>query len=242
MFLLPESIIEVKKTKRRGRGVFALKPIEGGRVIGDYLGKVIGPKEEEKYDKMNGFYLLDYTGDSSIAPDLESSGPHLLNHSCSPNCESFQYHGHTLFFASRKIFPGEELTINYYVFPDPEEKFNFQCLCKSPVCRGTMFCSEKKFDQYNDFIEKTDKDYNNIMEVEIGEYLPPLKKYPKFIKDYPVFDIFGNQNVASLLCEESKLPPKKELRKRIRQSGRCLNFKKLNISVFGLMDGHVIIK
>src|SRR3990170_2989014 len=58
MFLIPESYWEIKKTKNKGRGAFARKPIEQGTLIGDYVGKLVHLKNFEKKDELTISYLL----------------------------------------------------------------------------------------------------------------------------------------------------------------------------------------
>src|SRR5579871_5079449 len=117
MFLLSPDYWEIKKTKNKGKGVFAKKNIIAGTIIGDYLGKIIRKDDEEKYEDKYGFYAMYYHGRATIFPEVKQPGIHLINHSCMPNCYMYTYQGHTLYFALRRIFAGEELTVSYLVSP-----------------------------------------------------------------------------------------------------------------------------
>ena len=108
MFLIPEDHWEVRCTKEKGKGIFAKKEIKAGTIIGDYLGKIIKTAEYDLDKDKKGLFLMYFTDRASIYPDLKKPGIHLLNHSCSPNCWIYTFKGHTLFFALRKIEPGEE--------------------------------------------------------------------------------------------------------------------------------------
>jgi SET domain-containing protein len=111
MILLPSKYWEIKDTKNKGRGLFAKMDIPKGLIIGDYLGKVIHPKDAV-VDEEN-FYLMYYHDTAAIVPDLAKDGVHLLNHACIPNSFLYTYKGHTLAFTLKKILKGEELTIPY---------------------------------------------------------------------------------------------------------------------------------
>ena len=75
-----------------------------------------------------------------------------INHSCDPNVQSFNltgqvdsnvYHAIGL-FASRKIMPGEELSIDYqWDKIDLTIKEDVPCLCNSIKCRGYLMRSKK---------------------------------------------------------------------------------------------------
>jgi len=56
MFLLPDSYIEIKKTGKKGRGVFAKKDVRAGTIIGDFLGKIVNDEEADKLEKKYGLY------------------------------------------------------------------------------------------------------------------------------------------------------------------------------------------
>src|ERR1035437_4421969 len=118
MILLANDYWEIRKTIKKGRGIFTKKDIPKGAIIGDYIGKVIHPRDAV-VDEEN-FYLMYYHDYAVIAPDLEKPGIHLLNHSCVPNVWLSIYQGHTLAFALDKIPKGEELTIPYLLSPKDE--------------------------------------------------------------------------------------------------------------------------
>jgi uncharacterized protein len=243
MFLIPDSYYKIKIIKNKGRGVFAAKDIPAGTVIGDYLGKVIEEKDEKAFEKKYGLYLFTYTDDSFIAPDLTKKDIYLLNHSCSSNCETFPFKGHILFFALRKIFAGEEITINYGMCsPKMEDTNQYPCYCGSPVCHGTMHISEEKSDSWANFEKKQLGKFFNKREVDFGEMLPPLEKYPDKIEDYGVYDIFGNDNKTPIKKQDKSIPELKKVRSLIRESGRNIIYVKLNMAIMGVMSGLIVVK
>jgi len=153
MFLIKDDFWQVKRTKEKGLGIFAKKGIEAGTIIGDYLGKVI---ETARYDFNNdkdGLYLMYYTDEASIYPNLKKPGIHLLNHSCAPNCWIYTYQYHTLFFALRNIKPTEELTISYLLSPKGKScnPCKHICKCNSKFCTGTMHLSKDKYKKWQKF-------------------------------------------------------------------------------------------
>lgn len=221
-----------------------MKKIEAGTVLGDYLGKLIRPSEEDAYERKYGLYGYYYNDKATIYPDVKAVGMQLVNHSCMPNCAFFPYHGHSLYYAIRTIFPGEELTIQYFLNAVKEGEDDYYiCHCKSPFCRGTMCNHNSSKDQeVLKFIKSRQGKYLNIMEVPFGYDLPRLKKYPEKIGDYSIYDLFGNWQQVPLICFDKIIPTVKELRQRIRASGRILRFKKLKMDVWGIADNLIIAK
>ena len=187
---------------------------------------------------------MEYTKNSFIFPDKKKSGPHLFNHSCSPNCETHSYKGHCLFLALRRIFKGEELTIDYSMAPPEKGGNTHPCFCESHFCRGTMHASEEKTKKIDTgAFSREEKIFNkNIMEVSFSEDLPPLKKYPGIIKVRTIYNLYGNFHKKPLNCGDENFPKTKEMRAKIRESGRILKFNKLNFTVWGLADGMIIGK
>lgn len=240
MFLIDKSYYLVKKTKHKGRGVFAAKDIEAGVIIGDYLGKIIDDSKLNYYENKYGFYSMSYVADVSIFPDLKKPGIYLVNHSCTPNCEGLSHKNHMLYFSLRKIFKGEELTVNYAFAPEDDFDSVDICKCGSPACKATIYCTEEKMDKWNDFVLAYDKKHGSSPRVRRGENLPPLKKYPAKIPDYQIFNVFGNIEKKPLMCPDKKLPSKTILRLLIRNSGRCLNFVKINLCIYGIMDDMIV--
>ena len=61
-----------------------------------------------------------------------------INHSCDPNCESYEVHGRVFIRATRNINQGEELAYDYSLYDgDPED--SAPCFCGAKKCRGTMY-------------------------------------------------------------------------------------------------------
>lgn len=188
MFLLTEDYWQVRKTKEKGNGVFTKKEISAGTLISDYLGTVIKTAEYDLDKDKNGLYIMYLSDQASIYPDLKKPGPHLINHSCAPNCWIYIYHGHTLFFALRNIKPGEELTISYLLSPNSGscKPCTHACLCDSKLCAGTMHLSEDKYKIWQKFQNKEKKN-TKISKVVFGKNLPKFKSYPKIFPGDPIY-------------------------------------------------------
>lgn len=180
MFLLAPGFWQIKKTKKCGLGVFAKKEIGAGTVIGDYLGKVIKTKEYDPASDKKGLFLMYFTDQACIYPNLKKPGIHLLNHSCTPNCWIYIYRGHTLFFALRKIFPGEELTISYLLSPKDKtcNPCTHKCKCTSKFCTGTMHLTHVKYEKWQKFQNKQKRETKTSQYI-FGKNLPKLTSYPK---------------------------------------------------------------
>lgn len=243
MFLLDESFWEIKDTEKKGRGVFAKKDIPAGTIIGDYLGKVIRAKDEEKYEKGEDFYLMFYHYQATIYPNPKKPGIHIINHSCSPNTWMYTYRGHTLYFSIRHIFSGEELSVSYLLSPQDEncDPCTHLCHCESPICTLTMHLSQKRCDEWNTFEEKQ-KIQTKREPIHYGKQLPTLSSYPENIPDNDYYTLFGSLHKDAHVLQDTTLPKKKELRNIIRTTGRTLLFPHLNLHVLGIHEDLVISK
>lgn len=240
MFLLPQDYWEIKKTKKKGRGIFAKKDINAGTVIGDYIGKVIKTAEEDTYEE-DGLYLMYYHDYASLyPPDINAAGVHLINHDCAPNTWMYTYQGHTLFFAIRHIFAGEEITVSYLLSPDEAcDPCTHQCHCENIICTQTMHLSKERYDKWNEVNEEQTAKTKR-KRIRYGKELPQLDAYPQTIPDHPVYTLLGSSKKPSLSRDDEKLPSISEIRKIIRETGRTLAFPKLGLTVFGV-DNNVII-
>ena len=187
MFLISAGSWQIKKTKEKGLGIFAKKEITAGTVIGDYLGKVLETAKYDLDDDKKGLFLMYFSDEASIYPNLKKPGVHLLNHSCSPNCWIYIHQGHTLFFALRKIRPGEELTISYLLCPKADcNPCTHVCKCGSKLCTGTMHLPEDKYKKWQKF-QNQEKGETKIPKVALGRNLPKLASYPSVIPDNPIY-------------------------------------------------------
>lgn len=241
MFLLSDDYLEIKKTKQKGQGVFSKKDIAAGTVIGDYIGKVLRTAEDDTLETDKGLYLMYYHDYASIYPvDIQAPGIHLLNHSCAPNCWMYTYKGHTLFFALRQIFAGEELTISYLLSPDDAcMPCKHLCKCESILCSKTMHPPQDKFDKWSKFANQQAKETKRAR-IRYGQPLPMLPSYPKIISDHPIYTLTGTLEKPSHILEGSKLPSQKKLRELIRITGRTLAFPKLQTRIIGIQNDTII--
>lgn len=247
MFLIPKDYYQIKKTKKKGTGVFARKHIPAGTIIGDYIGRIVSDKEAEKLEEKfnNACYSFEYVKENtSIFPvDIKAPGVHLINHSCGANCDVYDLEGHNIYFAVRHIFPGEELSFDYGFDPESYSIVD-PCFCDSPFCRGTMFARQDK-----PFIDKKMKTVKKKKEkkedikfpvTKVGNILPLLEKYPKEIKDEERFPIYANLEVPALIMPNKELPSLKFMRKTIRLTGRRLKFPRLKVTVLAVVGDHCL--
>ena len=66
-----------------------------------------------------------------------------INHSCQPNCETYEdSKGRILIRARRGILPKEELTYDYHLTVDgrlsKRERARYACHCLASKCRGSL--------------------------------------------------------------------------------------------------------
>ncbi|MBI4974053.1 SET domain-containing protein [Candidatus Roizmanbacteria bacterium] len=192
MFLLAKNSLCIKKVGGKGFGVFSKKSIRAGMVISDYLGKVIKTAEYDLDKDREGLYLMYLTDQASIYPNLSKPGPHLINHSCTPNCWIYIYHGHTLFFALRDIDPDEELTISYLLSPDEEtcKPCTHICNCGSKNCNGTFHLTKDKYEKWQKFLDK-EKKKMKVAKFAVGKNLSKLPSYPKTIPQNFIYEFMN---------------------------------------------------
>lgn len=153
MFLISRDYYQVKKTKNKGRGVFAKKEIKTKTIIGEYTGTKVKIEEYDLEKDKIGLYLMFLNDKYAIYPDLTKVDIHLINHSCEPNCWIVNHNGKVYFFALRDIKVGEELTISY-LLPPKDKTCNpcpHNCKCGSKNCTGIMHLSEVKFKKWQKF-------------------------------------------------------------------------------------------
>ena len=193
MFLLTDDYWQIRTTYEKGYGVFAKKNIKAGTIIGDYLGKVIKTAEYDLGKDKEGLYLMYLTDEASIYPNLKKPGPHLLNHSCTPNCWIYTYRSHTLFFALKSIKPDEELTISYLLSPKDEtcKPCTHSCKCDSKFCTGTMHLAQDKYEMWQRFQNEKNKKTKKI-QVVFGKNLLKLTSYPKINPNNPIYAQISN--------------------------------------------------
>jgi SET domain-containing protein len=72
-----------------------------------------------------------------------------INHSCDPNCESYEDdEGRVFIEARRTIQPGEELSYDYQLEIDEpltkRELAQYACRCGTAKCRGSLLSSVKQ--------------------------------------------------------------------------------------------------
>lgn len=146
-------MLEVRKSKVHGKGVFAVKRIPKGTRIIEYLGERVSHDEadrryESKDANDNHTFLFIVDDSTVIDAGVDGNDARFFNHSCDPNCESMIEDGRVFIDAIRTILPGEEMTYDYQIVredsdpPDIDEIF--ACRCGAATCRGTMLWPPKR--------------------------------------------------------------------------------------------------
>ena len=127
-------MIEKRRSKIQGWGVFATLPISKNKRIIHYAGEKITNKEslarEIRYLKKGHIWCFKlnrlYVRDAAVGGNIAR----YINHSCTPNCYTI-VKGETIWIvAARNIRKGEELTYDY----STDGPGHIQCRC-SPGCK-----------------------------------------------------------------------------------------------------------
>ncbi len=108
-FILSNGVVEVKKSKTHGMGLFSKKFIPAGFVFGtavidkslagEFEKKDLYGAYDRKYNQLNIFQI---------------GGARYLNHSLNPNTRCQKKNKIIIATAIKDINPGEEITINYF--------------------------------------------------------------------------------------------------------------------------------
>lgn len=139
--------IQVRRSGVHGKGVFALQPIAKGERIIEYMGEVVTWPQAQKrhpHDPRDPNHTFFFHIDEKHVIDAAVGGnaARWINHACEPNCQAEEEDGRVFIDALRDIAPGEELFYDYGLIIDerytPALKKQYQCLCGSKRCRGTM--------------------------------------------------------------------------------------------------------
>ena len=140
--------LRVGASQISGQGAFATRPIRKGARIIEYLGERISTTEADaRYEGGPAAHprVLLFTVDEKTVIDAGVGGndARFINHSCAPNCESVTTGDRVWIYALRNIRAGEELTYDYNLTGEPEDrkaqKRLYPCYCGAESCRGTMF-------------------------------------------------------------------------------------------------------
>lgn len=130
-YLSPKA--KVKKSVIKGNGLFAVKLIKKGELIGIKGGHIIDWRTLKKHEKLIGDSYLQIDDRFVLAPLNKSEVSKVMmffNHSCETNVG---VRGEITFVAMRDIEAGEELTIDYAMIDDDD--YQMKCNCRARGCR-----------------------------------------------------------------------------------------------------------
>jgi uncharacterized protein len=136
--------VEVRKSGMEGQGVYAVRDVKEGEVIGVFGGIVIPEEEmetlartvpEEKLCIDHAMYI--YPGFIMLHDYVNGCDPLcFVNHSCDPSSKVING---IVLVACRDISSGEEISWNYKETDDVGNwNYEFKCQCGSPNCMGLV--------------------------------------------------------------------------------------------------------
>jgi SET domain-containing protein len=130
-------VIEKRRSKIHGWGVYATRTIPKNTRIIDYAGEKISNQKslrrEQRYIKRGRLWCFKLTNRTVIDAAVGGNDARFINHSCRPNCYVHIAGGVIWIRASRTIRRGEELTYNYHT----DGEGMIECRCR-PGCQGLI--------------------------------------------------------------------------------------------------------
>ena len=130
-------MIQRRRSRIQGWGVFATQPINKNKRIVTYDGEKISNKESLKREarylkkghiwcfKLNHLFVRDAAVGGNVA--------RFINHSCTPNCYTQVIGDQIWIIAAKNIRRGQELTYNYLT----DGPGQIKCRCR-PGCDGVL--------------------------------------------------------------------------------------------------------
>ena len=137
----------VRTSAIHGRGVFATETIPRGDRIVEYKGQrtswdeAIERPDSDPDDPAHTF-LFELDDGRVIDARVRGNAARWINHSCTPNCITYEEDGRVYIEAKKRIAPGDELTYDYRLLVDgkltKKERLAYTCRCGTAKCRGTL--------------------------------------------------------------------------------------------------------
>ncbi len=152
--------VEIRETKKYGKGVFAIEDIGKDEEVMVMGGYILTIDDENNLKGVAEDKPIEISDKFSIGPrneeDLEKMPQHFINHSCEPN---LGFKGQLFIVAMRDIKKGEEISYDYAMVMNSNEDsstyFKMKCLCGSTDCRNEIAEDDwkilelqKKYDGY----------------------------------------------------------------------------------------------
>jgi SET domain-containing protein len=143
----------VRRSAIHGRGVFATEVIPRGERIVEYKGRrstwdeAMERPDSDPNDSAHTF-LFELDDGRVIDARIRGNSARWINHSCVPNCVTFEEDGRVYIKAKRRIEPGEELSYDYKLIVDGrltrKERAQYRCRCGAARCRGSLLDPDSK--------------------------------------------------------------------------------------------------
>lgn len=141
-------LYRVRTSTIHGRGVFAAATIAKGTCIIEYRGErttweIAQERPDSDPDNPAHTFIFELSDGMVIDAGVRGNAARWINHSCAPNCKSYEDDdGRVYIEARRAIAPGEELTYDYRLSFDGritrKIRAEYACRCGSKRCRGTL--------------------------------------------------------------------------------------------------------
>ncbi|HEX7140584.1 MAG TPA: SET domain-containing protein-lysine N-methyltransferase [Vicinamibacterales bacterium] len=130
-------MIEKRRSKIQGWGVFATETIPKNKRIVHYAGEKISNQEslrrERRYIKQGHIWCFKVTNRTVIDAGVGGNAARYINHACNPNAYVDIVDGVIWIRAARKIRRGEEITYHYHT--DGEGLIKCRC---HPRCQKLL--------------------------------------------------------------------------------------------------------
>ena len=130
-------MIERRRSKIHGWGVYATRPIPKNKRIIHYAGEKISNQEslkrERRYIRNGHIWCFKLTNRTVVDAGVRGNVARYINHSCRPNCYVHIVDGTIWIRAARSIRKGEELTYDY----NTDGEGLIKCRCR-PGCQRLL--------------------------------------------------------------------------------------------------------
>ena len=123
------------KDSKYGKGVFVSRSFKNGESLFYCDGEVKSFEEVNSGNCDEGHCIQTAKDKYMLASEKDLL--YFINHSCDPNSAYKVENGKAMFAALRNIGNGEELTFDYSTSMN-EDRWELDCVCDSPNCRGRI--------------------------------------------------------------------------------------------------------